>query len=154
MTRSNTAAPWHHVPVLIALLALTAAGCSKPAGDEQAGNEPAVSADPVMARGEGVYFANCVACHLPSGTGLEGAFPPLAGSDFLGDRDRVIRIVLYGNEGPITVNGVRYNGVMPGFAYLNDDEIAAVVTYVLGSWGNDLPGVGPEAVAAVRNQPQ
>ena len=107
--------------------------------------------DPVMAQGERIYYANCVACHLPAGTGLEGAFPPLAGSDYLtGGADRVIATVLYGNDGPITVNGVEYNGVMPGFAYLGDDEIAAVVTYIMGSWGNDLPGVGPDDVAAVR----
>ena len=138
---------------LIALMALIAGGCSQPAGDAGAANPPAAKLDPVMARGEGVYYANCVACHLPAGTGLEGAFPPLAGSDFLDDRDRVIATVLYGNEGPITVNGVRYNGVMPGFAYLSDDEIAAVVTYVFGSWGNDLPGVAAGDVAAVRRPP-
>ena len=104
-----------------------------------------------MAKGERIYYANCVACHLPTGTGLEGAFPPLAGSDYLaGGPDRVISTVLYGNDGPITVNGVEYNGVMPGFAYLGDDEIAAVVSYIMGSWGNDLPGVEPADVAAVR----
>ncbi len=131
-------------------LQLIVTGCSKPAGDP----ESAAITDPVLVRGEGVYFANCVACHLPKGTGLEGAFPPLAGSDYLADRGKVISTVLYGNEGPITVNGVQYNGVMPGFAYLSDAEIAAVITYVFGSWGNDLPAVGPEDVAAVRNRPR
>ena len=119
-----------------------------------AGVGSAATADPVMARGEVVYYANCVACHLPAGTGLEGAFPPLAGSDYLVDRDKVIATVLYGNEGPITVNGVQYNGVMPGFAYLSDAEIAAVVTYISRSWGNDLPGATPEAVTAVRTRPR
>ena len=104
-----------------------------------------------MARGQNVYYANCVACHLPAGTGLEGAFPPLAGSDYLeGGPERVIATVLYGNEGPITVNGVQYNGVMPGFAHLTDAEVAAVVTFILGSWGNDYPAVQPADVAAVR----
>ena len=134
---------------LIAVLAV--AGCSRPAADGVPGTESTASADPVMARGENVYYANCVACHLPAGTGLEGAFPPLAGSDFLeGGPARVISIVLYGKEGPITVNGVQYNGVMPGFAYLTDEEVAAVVTYIMGSWGNDLPAVQPADVAAVR----
>ncbi len=135
--------------LFLALLVI-AAGCSQPSGD----NEPVAITDPVMARGEGVYFANCVACHLPKGTGLEGAFPPLAGSDYLADRGKVVSTVLYGNDGPITVNGVQYNGVMPGFAYLSDEEIAAVITYVFGSWGNDLPEVSPEDVAAVRNRPR
>lgn len=139
-------------PFVLAFLgALAAAGCSQPPDDEASGGESAASADPVMAGGERVYYANCVACHHPDGTGMEGAFPPLAGSDFVaGDRSRVIRTVLYGNEGPITVNDVDYNGVMPGFAFLSDEEIAAVVTYVFGSWGNDLPAVSPEEVAGVR----
>lgn len=135
----------------LVVIAVAVAGCSQPAGDDGPADMPAASVDPVMARGENVYYANCVACHLPAGTGLEGAFPPLAGSDYLeGGPARVISIVLYGNEGPITVNGVQYNGVMPGFAYLTDDEVAAVVTYIMGSWGNDLPAVQPADVAAVR----
>lgn len=130
---------------------LVIAGCSQPAGNNGSGGMAAASADPVMTRGESVYYANCVACHLPAGTGLEGAFPPLAGSDYLeGDPAKIIATVMYGNEGPITVNGVRYNGVMPGFAYLTDEEIAAVVTYINGSWGNDFPPVQPADVAAVR----
>ena len=142
------------LPVILAVL-VAAAGCSRQSGGENAGDEPAAPVDPVMSRGEAVYYANCVACHLPGGTGLEGAFPPLAGSDYLvGDPGRVIATILYGNEGPITVNGVQYNGVMPGFAYLSDDEVAAVVTYISRSWGNDLPGVSPEDVAAVRTPPQ
>ena len=90
---------------LIALMALIAGGCSQPAGDAGAANPPAAKLDPVMARGEGVYYANCVACHLPAGTGLEGAFPPLAGSDFLDDRDKVIATVLYflGSSGTINI---------------------------------------------------
>lgn len=142
------------LPVILSLV-LAAAGCSPQSGGESAGDESAAPADPVMARGEAVYYANCVACHLPGGTGLEGAFPPLAGSDYLdGDPARVIATILYGNEGPITVNGVQYNGVMPGFAYLSDDEVAAVATYIFRSWGNELPGVDPEDVAAVRTPPQ
>ncbi|MDJ0906488.1 MAG: cytochrome c [Woeseiaceae bacterium] len=136
---------------LIALLVLVVAGCSGPATDEGAANPSAAGVDPATARGQNLYFANCVACHLPAGTGLEGAFPPLAGSDFLeGGPERVIATVLYGNEGPITVNGVQYNGVMPGFAHLTDEEVAAVVTYILGSWGNDYPAVQPADVAGVR----
>lgn len=142
------------LPLMLSAL-LAAAGCSQQSGGDDAANAPAAPVDPVMARGEAVYYANCVACHLPGGTGLEGAFPPLAGSDYLaGDPGRVIATILYGNEGPITVNGVQYNGVMPGFAYLSDDEVAAVVTYIFQSWGNELPGVGAEDVAAVRTPPQ
>lgn len=153
MLDMNTAIRVTLAALLPVLLAIT--GCSQGSDGAAAGDESAAPVDPVMARGEAVYYANCVSCHLPAGTGLEGAFPPLAGSDYLtGDRSRVISTILYGNQGPITVNGVQYNGEMPGFAYLSDEEVAAVVTYIMRSWGNDLPGVGPEDVAATRRAPQ
>ena len=79
----------------------------------------------VMARGEAVYLGNCAACHQPNGQGLAGAFPPLAQSDFLqGNRREVMAAALFGMSGPITVNGVDYNGVMPSAGYLSDQELA------------------------------
>jgi nitrite reductase (NO-forming)/hydroxylamine reductase len=105
----------------------------------------------VMARGEAVYLANCAACHQPNGQGLVGAFPPLAGSDYLlGERRQVMQAALFGLSGPITVNGVDYNGVMPSMGYLSDEDLAAALTYVLGSWGNTGSAVSVEEVAALR----
>jgi nitrite reductase (NO-forming)/hydroxylamine reductase len=102
----------------------------------------------VMARGEA---ANCAACHQPNGQGLVGAFPPLAGSDYLlGERRQVMQAALFGLSGPITVNGVDYNGVMPSMGYLSDEDLAAALTYVLGSWGNTGSAVSVEEVAALR----
>ena len=76
---------------------------------------------------------------------------PLAGSDFLqGNRQEVLAAALFGLQGPITVNGVEYNGVMPSFGHLPDADLAAAITYVFGSWGNNLAPVSAEEVAAVR----
>ena len=105
----------------------------------------------LMARGEKVYLTNCAACHQADGSGLKGAFPPLAQSDYLkGDRKTVMAAALFGLSGPITVNGVDYNGVMPSLGYLSDEDLAAALTYVFGSWGNDLAAVSVEEVAALR----
>jgi mono/diheme cytochrome c family protein len=105
----------------------------------------------VMARGEAVYLANCAACHQPTGQGLVGAFPPLADSDYLlGDRRQVMQAALFGLSGPITVNGVDYNGVMPSMGFLPDQDLADALTYVLGSWGNSGSAVSVEEVAALR----
>ena len=105
----------------------------------------------LMAKGEAVYNANCGACHQADGTGLKGAFPPLAQSDYLqGDRKQVMAAALFGLSGPITVNGVDYNGVMPSLGYLSDEDLAAALTYVFGSWGNNLAAVSVEEVAALR----
>ncbi len=107
----------------------------------------------VMARGETVYLGHCAACHQPNGQGLPGAFPPLAGSDYLQrDRREVLTAAVFGLSGPITVNGVDYNGVMPSMGYLSDRELADALTYVFGAWGNDGSAVSVEEVAALRTE--
>jgi mono/diheme cytochrome c family protein len=107
----------------------------------------------IMAAGEKVYLGNCAACHQPTGVGLPGAFPPLAGSDYL-ERDRkdVLSAALFGLSGPVTVNGVQYNGVMPSMGYLSDEDLAAALTYVLNSWGNSGAAVSVAEVAALREE--
>ncbi len=105
----------------------------------------------LMAQGEKVYTANCAACHQPNGKGLAGAFPPLADSDYLErDRKEVLSVAIFGLSGPITVNGIEYNGVMPSMGYLSDEELAAALTYVFKSWGNDLAAVSADEVKALR----
>jgi len=146
----------------VTALGLVLAACSQKAGDSAdsaAGGDTAVhtaevaagSMDDVMARGQQVFLSNCAACHQPDGTGLPGAFPPLAGSDYLlGDRKQVMATALFGLSGPITVNAADYNGVMPSQGHLPDEDLAAVLTYVLNSWGNDGAAVSAEEVAALR----
>lgn len=104
-------------------------------------------------RGEEVYMDYCITCHLTTGEGIEGIFPPLAKSDFLlDDVERAIRIVKYGQMGAITVNEVKYNSAMPSPG-LDDDEIADVLNFVLNSWGNEYGKlVTEEAVAAVEKE--
>jgi len=97
----------------------------------------------------------CFTCHQPNGVGLAGQFPPLAGSDWvLGDKDRLIKISMYGLMGEIEVNGVKYNNVMapPGIppGSLTDDQIANVLTYIRNDWGNSASAVSAEEVATVR----
>ncbi len=92
--------------------------------------------DELIARGKQVFTANCVACHQLTGQGIPGAFPPLAGSDFLmANTERAITVVMHGLSGAITVNGKAYNGVMPSLQLSNGD-IAAVLSYVRTNFGN------------------
>ncbi len=100
--------------------------------------------------GKRLYTQNCAACHQLDGKGIPGAFPPLAGSDYLlEDPTRGIHAILEGLEGPLTVNGQLYNSVMPAMQ-LNDEEVASVLTYVLNSWGNEGGEVSPQQVAGIR----
>jgi nitrite reductase (NO-forming)/hydroxylamine reductase len=101
--------------------------------------------------GETVYQTVCLACHQADGKGLPGAFPPLAGSDYLlGDKERAVGVVLRGLQGEVVVNGVKYNSVMPAMTQLSDQEIADVVTYALNTWGNKGGAVSSSLVAAER----
>jgi mono/diheme cytochrome c family protein len=97
----------------------------------------------------------CITCHQADGKGLPASgFPPLAGATWVtGNEDRLIKIVLKGLMGEIDVNGKKYPGQVPMTPYgglLNDKEIAAVLTYVRNSFGNQAPAISPEKVKAIR----
>ncbi|YCM47095.1 cytochrome c (plasmid) [Verrucomicrobiaceae bacterium 227] len=104
--------------------------------------------------GEKIYTQSCLACHQANGQGIPGAFPPLAGSDWVsGNPDRLSALVLHGLMGPIKVNGVDFNGAMPPWGItLDDASIAAALTYVRSSWGNDSPPVEAAGVAKIRGE--
>lgn len=106
----------------------------------------------LVAEGEKVFGANCVACHGATGAGLPPTFPPLAGDPVAngGSADEHIDTVLNGLSGK-PINGVTYAGVMTPFsAQLSDNQIAAVISYERLSWGNAGGIVEPAQVAARR----
>jgi mono/diheme cytochrome c family protein len=90
-----------------------------------------------MERGSEIYADFCITCHLGSGEGVSGTFPPLAKSDYLmNNRVASIRGIKYGQMGELTVNGQKYNGIMAPMG-LDDEEIADVMNYISNSWGNN-----------------
>lgn len=98
-----------------------------------------------------LYNKYCLTCHQQDGTGVRGMFPPLAGNEKItGSKTELINIVLFGLEGPITVNGKDYNQPMPPQAYLNDKQIADILTYIRNNWGNKASSVTPEEVLKIR----
>jgi len=111
-----------------------------------------------MVLGKKNFDLVCSTCHQANGQGVPGVYPPLAGSEWAtGSEERVIRIVLYGLKGPITVEGKTYGAAaMPVFGKVagsgynwSDDKIAAVLTYVRASFGNTASAVTAEQVAAI-----
>ncbi|MEO7598242.1 MAG: copper-containing nitrite reductase [Opitutus sp.] len=110
-----------------------------------------ITKDIQIERGKKVFLTSCFACHLAAGEGIAGVFPPLAASDFFNaDKDRTIRIVTKGLSGPITVNGVNYNNIMPPQTQLNESEVADVITYILNSWNNKGGTISPNDVKRAR----
>jgi mono/diheme cytochrome c family protein/lysophospholipase L1-like esterase len=102
--------------------------------------------------------AHCATCHQADGKGLGALYPPLAGSDWLdGDDERLVKLALKGLWGPIEVSGRKFDpatgGTPPmiGFAtLLKDEELAAVLSYVKQSFGNNGDFVSPDLVKRVR----
>lgn len=102
--------------------------------------------------GKRVYTNICMTCHQANGQGQAGVYPPLVASEWaVGSEERIVRIVLQGLNGPITVEGKEYNNVMtPLGSVLRDDQIANVLSYVRQEWGNNAPEVTAETVARIR----
>ncbi|WP_367180684.1 PQQ-dependent sugar dehydrogenase [uncultured Kordia sp.] len=106
-----------------------------------------------LKRGKALYTNVCVQCHLANGEGVPKAFPPLAGSDWLTDKVvESIRSVKYGLKGEITVNGVKYRGIMSPLG-LNDKQVADVMNYTSTAWGNETENFyTAEEVAKVKKE--
>ncbi len=140
--------------VACALVAACAKGSETPGGAadtaKAAGPAPAAPAA-ATADGRAVFMRTCVTCHQQNGQGIQGTFPPIAENPVAtGDKAVLIRMVLHGLSGPVTVKGVRYNNVMPPWKSLSDAELAAVLTYVRSNFGNTADAVTPEEVARER----
>lgn len=111
-----------------------------------------------IAKGRAAYNANCSVCHAENGGGNAAQnFPPLAGSEWVTAEGpgRIIRIVLHGLQGPITVSGRQYNNQMVAIgAALSDEQVAQIVSYIRNAkaWGHGpTPIVNPAQVKAIRD---
>lgn len=121
----------------------------------------ATKVDPVAA-GKKLFLSGgaCASCHQANGMGVPGVYPPLAHSEWVtGSEERLIRVVLHGLQGEITVAGVKYPGVaaMPAFGAgsgfnWNDEKVAHVLTYIRQEWGNTAGPIDPAKVTEVRTK--
>jgi mono/diheme cytochrome c family protein len=125
--------------------------------DEVVALHPKSAGDEVFAAGRTVYKRNCEVCHGATGAGVVGNCPPLAGSDWVlvDSPNRLIRLVLNGGGGPITVKGELHNPSGQMLAWkdsLTDADIAAVLTFVRGNkaWGNNALPVATDFVKSIR----
>src|SRR5580704_17214868 len=110
-------------------------------------------------RGKMIYMQTCIACHQPTGLGIPGAFPPLAGTEYTqGEARRMIAMTLKGVNPPLKVKEMTYQVPVPPlpmqFPILADDnKLADVINFVRNSFGNkDEKGVTPAMIAEVRKE--
>jgi mono/diheme cytochrome c family protein len=123
-----------------------------------AGSGGAAAAPDPMVIGKRLFTQNCAVCHQQTGLGVAGQFPPLAGSEWVLSQDwhgdnHIVRIVLHGFHGPVTVKGEQFNNVMAQWGkVLKDEQIAAILTYVRNEWGNKAPPVTKDFVSKIREE--
>jgi nitrite reductase (NO-forming) len=103
-------------------------------------------------RGKSIYTAQCSSCHMMEGEGIAGVFPVLAKSPNLASKERLVKVILKGVRGPITVGDVTYNGEMTGFT-LNDQEVSDLINFVRNSFGNKAPAVLPKEIQTALKTP-
>jgi len=108
--------------------------------------------------GKKIYETYCIVCHQPNGMGSPNQFPPLAGSEWVLAQgpNRIIRVVLNGMQGPITIKGLTFpptSAMPPWKDLLKDQEIADVLTYIRQNkeWGNNASPVTAAQVKAIRD---
>lgn len=145
-----------HITILIAFSLVIISCGNKEKNETIAINDTATEqkapADPLsesVSRGKAIYKELCITCHLGTGKGVPGAFPPLNPSNWLTDkRTESIHAVKYGLKGSIQVNGKPYDNVMLPLG-LDDQEVADVMNYTIQTW-NKGKIVTVEEVKAVK----
>jgi mono/diheme cytochrome c family protein len=120
----------------------------------QSHEDPAVPAPPssAMKIGQQIYADECAGCHRGDGKGTRGLFPALAGAPLVQQSDpaSLLHVVLRGTMGLATPQAPTA-AAMPAFAWvLNDDQVAAVLTYIRNSWGNTAPAVAAADASKAR----
>lgn len=128
------------VVVLAMLLAIALASMSFTAADKA-----------TMERGKQVYIQYCVACHQLDGGGVPGLNPPLEKTTFvLGNKSKLVKIIIKGMNTHEEIEGETYTNVMPPFDYLKDQQVSDVITYIRNSFGNKATAITPAEVKAAR----
>ncbi len=110
--------------------------------------------------GRQVYLTSCSGCHGTNGEGVKRFAPPLVNSEWvLGDEKRLVLLLLHGIEGPLQVNGKKYDApeilpVMPAHSTMDDGDIAAVLTYIRNEWTNSATPVSNRMISKTRHLSQ
>lgn len=119
----------------------------KPQPAKASVQDPAASAN----RGKAVYQKECLSCHQADGGGVPHLNPPLYEStNVVGDKKKIIGIVLKGMTDRVPIDGEYYSNNMAAHPELSNQQIADVLTFIRSNWGNKASAVTPEEVKAVR----
>lgn len=116
---------------------------TEPAPASQAPSAEQLAAEEQLREGARAYGQVCASCHQAGGIGVVGQYPPLVDNPNVDDADYLRTVITAGRAGEILVNGVTYDGIMPSFSTLPDDDTEAIIAYIQ----NDF--VAPAAQVAI-----
>ena len=107
-----------------------------------------------MQKGKKIYEAKCLACHQADGGGVPNMNAPLDGASNVVGKDiaRLVRIIRYGYNERVALDGFYYSNAMTASPDLKDNEIADLLTYIRNSWSNKAPAVTIAQVQAVKKK--
>ena len=101
--------------------------------------------------GQSLYSNYCASCHKDNGKGVQGSFPSLENSKLVSEnKQALIEVALHGKQSSADLNENLYEGVMPGFNFLSDQEVADILTYVRTSFGNNGGEIYPQDISELR----
>jgi mono/diheme cytochrome c family protein len=107
----------------------------------------------VMSNGKKIYQQYCLTCHMADGAGVPNMNPPLVKTTrVLGDKTKLIQVILKGLNTGEEIDGETYTNVMPPHNFLNDQQVADVLTFVRNSFGNKSTKISPAEVKTVRSK--
>ncbi len=141
--------------ILVLIMSASVLAQNKPATTAK---KPVAKASPASAglqnainSGKVLYTQYCAVCHQADGLGVPGLNPPLSKTVYvLGDQTRLINIVLKGLSEGVEIDGETYSNVMPAMAFLTDQQVADVLTYVRNSFHNKASAITAAQVKVVR----
>lgn len=125
--------------------------CAGKQNDQESSKELRGDSDSNNGQGKELYVQNCGSCHQANGSGVPGMYPPLQGTKTVkGDKKKLIRIILEGQEGKIEVKGRSYDQEMPAQDHLKNEEIAKILSYVRKEFAGEASEVSLGDVKKLR----
>ncbi len=125
------------------------------AQSDRAGNHCAVQKSPfrvAMDSGKVVYVNQCLSCHQANGSGIPGVNPPLNGAAVTGDKTKLIDIVINGKIPHEAKDGELNKNTMHGHTWMEDQEVAYVLTFIRNSFGNKATSVKITDIKSARKR--
>lgn len=112
--------------------------------------EASISVVHTIKNGQTLYDAYCASCHKSDGKGLKNTFPSLAQSESVnGEHKTLLKLLLHGLSGQ-EIKGIKYEGAMPAFSFLKDEEVIEIANYIRTHFGNNASTINQQNLTSLR----